>query len=213
VRLVGRRTIGVKRNVACEAAQGEIVIGWDDDDWYSPRRIARQVEPILEGRADATGLAETLMLDLQADRYWRFAPQLGNRIFEGGMVSGTLAFSRRLWVDGLRYPDASLAEDAAFQRALAKHGARIQRIPEDDLFIYLRHGSNSWRFTPGTFVDRSGWQSVPPPAFLGAEDFEAFRELRRAIGNAMSARAPRSVRQRAARVSTARVGGRTSWTG
>jgi hypothetical protein len=29
-----RSTIGYKRNVACQVARGDIVVQWDDDDWY-----------------------------------------------------------------------------------------------------------------------------------------------------------------------------------
>ena len=38
VRLDCRHSIGAKRNIACEAARGEIIAHWDDDDWYAPNR-------------------------------------------------------------------------------------------------------------------------------------------------------------------------------
>jgi hypothetical protein len=186
LRLPGRATIGVKRNAACEAAHGEIVIGWDDDDWYAPDRIARQVAPIVGGRADAVGLTESLMLDLLSDRYWRCTRHLHERIFAGGVVSGTMAFPRRLWAAGARFPDMSLAEDAIFQRALVRDGARLLRLGDEDLFIYVRHTTNSWRFVPGTYVDRGGWRQVPTPPFLRPDDLQAFRDLRLALQGAAS---------------------------
>src|SRR5262249_39730198 len=37
-----RSTIGAKRNLACEQAQGDIIAHWDDDDWYAPDRLRYQ---------------------------------------------------------------------------------------------------------------------------------------------------------------------------
>src|ERR1041384_2498726 len=52
LRQSGRRPIGVKRNFACEAARGEIILHWDDDDWYAPHRIRLQVEALCASNAD-----------------------------------------------------------------------------------------------------------------------------------------------------------------
>src|SRR5262249_1150426 len=56
VRLPARTSIGVKRNRACAEARGAIIAHWDDDDWYAPSRLTRQVAPMLAGDADLTGL-------------------------------------------------------------------------------------------------------------------------------------------------------------
>src|SRR5262249_33338037 len=42
VRHVSKRTIGAKRNIACEQARGDLIVHWDDDDWYPPTRVSRQ---------------------------------------------------------------------------------------------------------------------------------------------------------------------------
>ena len=56
LRLDRRTTIGARRNLACREARGAILVHWDDDDWYAPDRLRRQIAPILAGRADLTGL-------------------------------------------------------------------------------------------------------------------------------------------------------------
>jgi len=38
LRLDRRATIGAKRNIACEAAAGEVIAHWDDDDWMADWR-------------------------------------------------------------------------------------------------------------------------------------------------------------------------------
>jgi hypothetical protein len=51
------RSIGAMRNEACQLARGEIVAHWDDDDWYGPQRLTRQVEGIRSGEAsDISGI-------------------------------------------------------------------------------------------------------------------------------------------------------------
>src|SRR5205085_6482789 len=49
-RLPQKQTVGAKRNYACGQAQGSIIVHWDDDDWYAPCRVQRQIQPLLEGR-------------------------------------------------------------------------------------------------------------------------------------------------------------------
>ncbi|MBC8075789.1 MAG: glycosyltransferase, partial [Chloroflexales bacterium] len=170
VRLPGRQSIGAKRNFACDLAAGEIVICWDDDDWYGPRRISQQVAPLLSGRAEFTGLEESLLLCLPTAQFWACAPHLHARMFVDGVVSGTLAFKKAIWGRPVRFPNASLAEDAGLQRELTRSGARLEKVPNDGLFVYIRHDTNSWRFTPGEFLDRSGWQLVSPPSYMPAGD-------------------------------------------
>src|SRR5262249_23292196 len=64
VRVRATRTIGAKRNLGCEAASGEIVAHWDDDDWYGPDRLTAQAAPLLNGTADVTGLEGGYFLEL-----------------------------------------------------------------------------------------------------------------------------------------------------
>src|SRR5450755_929336 len=42
-------SIGVKRNVLCDAAQGEIIVHFDDDDFYGPHYI-RDMELFMTDR-------------------------------------------------------------------------------------------------------------------------------------------------------------------
>lgn len=178
IRLPGQQSIGAKRNLACEHARGEIIVLWDDDDWYDQSRISYQVEPLLTGRVDANGLAESLVMDLATSQFWRCTPRLHQRMFVQGIVSGTLAFRKRFWQQGARFPNVSLAEDAAFQRELVRRGARLEPLTNPHHFVYVRHGKNSWQFKTGQFLDRQGWQAIRPPSFMPPHDLAFYRELR-----------------------------------
>jgi glycosyltransferase involved in cell wall biosynthesis len=169
VQMAAGRTIGAKRNYACELAQGEIIAQWDDDDWYAAGRLTAQVAPLLAGKAEISGLMATLFFELSRWRFWSCTPELHKRMFEADVHGGTLVFRRQVWQQLARYPDRSLAEDAYFLRQALRRGARLSRLPNDNLFIYLRHAKNSWAFTCGQFLSPQGWQRRGEPPFSPEE--------------------------------------------
>jgi O-antigen biosynthesis protein len=162
LRAPGGESIGAKRNRACAAAAGELIVHWDDDDWYAPARLRRQIEPLLAGVADITALRATIFLDLDHWTYWRPTAELHRRMFVQDVHGGTLAYRRSVWRTN-RFPATSLAEDAAFLQAAVRRGARLHRLSDADLFVYVRHGTTAWRFACGSFLDPRGWHRVGEP--------------------------------------------------
>jgi len=163
------RSIGTMRNLAADHARGDIILHWDDDDWYAPTRISAQVQPILDGAADITALQETCFFDLDRWEFWRCTPEHHRRLFVADVHGGTLAYRRALYRGGCRYPEISLAEDAMFlQRALGI-GARLAPLSGEGLFIYLRHGRNAWAFGCGQYLGAAGWQRTGEPDTLAPD--------------------------------------------
>jgi glycosyltransferase involved in cell wall biosynthesis len=175
LRLSPRASIGAKRNLACAEARGEVIVHWDDDDWYAPSRLSWQAAPILAGRADITGLESRFTLRLPAGQFWTTGSELHHRMFFGDVAGGTLMFRRSIFTEGVRYPDVNLAEDAAFLRDAMHCGHRLVRLENPDVFVYVRHGRNTWEFEPGRFLDPRAWVSVARPPFLSSEAVEAYR--------------------------------------
>lgn len=166
LRAPARESIGGKRNRACERARGEVVVQWDDDDWYGPARLAVQVEPILDGGADVTAFRCDTVLDLPAWEWWSPDASAHARLFVGDVHGGTLAFRRKLWVRGSRYPDRSIAEDAWLLSDVLRRGARLHRLDGRGHFVYVRHESNSWRqFGLGS----AGWRRIAEPSLPAAD--------------------------------------------
>src|SRR6266851_4504972 len=114
VRIPRRASIGAKRNRGCELARGSIIAQWDDDDWYSPKRLSTQVAPLIAGEAEITALKAQVFFDLPRWRFWSCLPELHRHIFLEDVLGGTLAYLRTCWEKLGRYPDCSLAEDASF---------------------------------------------------------------------------------------------------
>jgi O-antigen biosynthesis protein len=157
------RSIGAMRNEACRLARGDIVAHWDDDDWYGPGRLSRQVAAIRAGSADITALRDSLVLDLPTWRFWRCRPDLHRRLFVRDVHGGTLVYRREVWANQARFPDASLAEDAVFLDQAVRRGARLRAVDAAGTFIYVRHGANAWGFTCGVTGGVGGWEAQPEP--------------------------------------------------
>lgn len=175
--LVARTSIGAKRNLACEQAAGEIIAHWDDDDWYAADRLRYQSAPIVAGEADITGLENAFVLDLPEGKFWTTKPQLHQKMFVGNVHGGTLVYRKQLLSDGLRYPNANLAEDAWLLHYALQRGNRLLRLANAGVFVYMRHGGNAWReCTPGRFLDPAGWQRIDPPPGLPSSIITTYRE-------------------------------------
>ncbi len=174
-----RCSIGNKRNMACEAATGDIVIHWDDDDWYGPRRISEQISPILSGDAELSGLETRWLFDLERGEFWTIKPALHQRMFVEDVHGGTLAFAREVWDRGIRYPNASLAEDAAFLRHAVRSGMRLAKVPNSGVFVYSRHSHNAWRFPLGSYIDADSWSRNAPPEALTEAIVRMYRQAAR----------------------------------
>jgi glycosyltransferase involved in cell wall biosynthesis len=169
LRLPSRKSIGAKRNLACQQAQGEIIAHWDDDDWYSSDRLRYQVMPIINGGGDITGLENAFVLALPVGQFWTTKPDLHERMFVGNVHGGTLVYRKNLWQQGLRYPETNLAEDADLLHNAVERGKRLVRLANPGVFVYVRHGTNAWReFAPGHFLNPAGWERIAPPRFLPA---------------------------------------------
>src|SRR5258708_33575443 len=70
-RVPGGRTLGALRNAAVDAAHGDYVCQWDDDDRYHPRRLEVQLEGLRAAKSDASFLADQLHLFAEAhEMYW-----------------------------------------------------------------------------------------------------------------------------------------------
>lgn len=169
VRVQANLSIGAKRNRSVAEAHGAFIAQWDDDDWYGPERLSVQIAPLLCGSADITGLFDTVFFELDAWRFWTTTPGLHARMFVRDVHGGTLVFRRSAWGQHACYPDTSLREDADFLVAAVAQGARVVRLSGRGLYLYVRHGENTWRFASGEFLDSTLWRTIDEPSYLATD--------------------------------------------
>jgi glycosyltransferase involved in cell wall biosynthesis len=63
-------SIGLKRNLACDKAAGEIIVHWDDDEWYAFDWISRGVANLVESGANITGIEFINYYSAITDTFW-----------------------------------------------------------------------------------------------------------------------------------------------
>jgi hypothetical protein len=178
IRLLERQSTGAKRNLACRAARGDVIIQWDDDDWHGGGRIRKQIAPISRGVAEISGMADTPVLELAEMRLWAPSPQVFKRRALAGVHGGTLAYRREVFDHLTCYPDATHGEDIAFLRPALLAGCRVAAVPAESDFVYVRHGRNASRMAE--FFARFEGRHLAAPPQLKA-DLPYYRQLQSAL--------------------------------
>jgi hypothetical protein len=179
-RLETRASIGNKRELACELADGNVLVQWDDDDWHGAARLRRQVAPLATGAADMTGILRGYLLDLRTLRFWKGAPPLHEGSLHPLIVAGTLAFTREAWLEAGGYPDRSIGEEVALLAAIKSSGGAVATVLCDGIFVQVRHASNSWRLPFAANDGPPGWFEVPRPQFMPLADLRFYQAIHEA---------------------------------
>jgi glycosyltransferase involved in cell wall biosynthesis len=143
-------SLGALRNVSLDAATGDIVCQWDDDDCYHPDRVLYQVEQMVRQGARACFLTDNLQL-LEPDRqlFWinwtRYAGkdeqgEQWRRLFPPTMM--TVKDNR------FRYPEvgpfAQAGEDLSFAADLCREVPVVMVQGMGWLYLYVFHGENTF---------------------------------------------------------------------
>ncbi len=89
-----KQTIGEKRNTACEYATGEIIVHWDDDDWYTPQWIKQQVLALQKGNTKITGLDKPFFYSEKLNKAWQYIYPENEKKWVYG---ATLAYWKSVW--------------------------------------------------------------------------------------------------------------------
>jgi glycosyltransferase involved in cell wall biosynthesis len=170
-------SVGEKRNAAVEATDAPIIAHWDDDDWYGPHRLSFQLEPLRSGDADVTGIDADFVFDIATGQFWSIARWLHAAIMRLDVHGGTIVYRRDVWERAGGFPAIDCAEDAALLERAAAGGARIVKLPNRAIFVYVRHRHNTWRFTCGEDWGPDGWTASDAPEFMPSEDLAFYRRL------------------------------------
>jgi len=129
-------TIGTKRNIACEKAQGEIIIHWDDDDWYAKDWISRQVTAQLTSGADITGLNSVDFYSPTVNKRWRYQDLDTEKPW---LCGATMAYRKSLW-EKHNFIDLQVGEDYDF---VWNSGGKTFALNYLEGFVSILHAHNT----------------------------------------------------------------------
>src|SRR4051794_22506421 len=135
-------SLGALRNVSLDAALGEVICLWDDDDRHHPRRMEHQVNALLGAGAGALLLSDCLHAFMDDGHcYW---VNWARTRFRG--LPGTLVAWRN---HGVRYPEtgrfAQAGEDTDLLVRLARATPTVFLAAPPLLYVYRFHGCNTWQ--------------------------------------------------------------------
>ena len=151
VRHAPGRTLGHLRNAAVEAARGDHVCQWDDDDRYHPQRLALQWQALREANADFCFLRDQLhWFSANGEMYW---DDWDREAYPMNVVQGTLLGRRERMPS---YPDHTRGEDTGLLHAILRRGDRIARLHGAGwCYVYVYHGGNVWDAAHHTAISRA----------------------------------------------------------
>jgi glycosyltransferase involved in cell wall biosynthesis len=136
-RIEPSKTIGFKRNYACEKAKGEIIVHWDDDDWYAQDWISRQVQAIKEHpEADICGLNQIIFFSPLLNKYWIHEGDKEERPYLSG---ATMAYKKSFWKEH-PFKDVQIGEDYDY---VWNTGANIFAHGYKNGFLSILHAKNT----------------------------------------------------------------------
>jgi len=128
--------IGIKRNYACDKAEGEIIMHWDDDDYYGYDWISRSITALETSKADICGLNDIYFYSPLQNKYWRYADTEGEKHWLSG---ATMAYHKTWW-EKHPFKDIQIGEDNDYTW---NSGAKIFAHDYTDGFIATLHAHNT----------------------------------------------------------------------
>jgi len=129
-------TVGKKRNIACNAAKGEIIVHFDDDDWYGPTRVEDYVKLLIKN-------SDIYVIGYNRARYYEVDTKIARTYtFPRKWVSGSSLCYRKSFWETNKFPDISVGEDNAFIEKTPP--IRIMSLDGYDSHILRDHNENTW---------------------------------------------------------------------
>lgn len=163
-------TIGEKRNILISEAKGNIIVNFDDDDFYAPQYVTNVVDTMLKHNFDFLNLRGFFLHHCKENRYgyWDLTKQNGmhyqfgpdefkivefneskNRILPNLSISYGFGYSYRkvVW-DNFKVPDLDWKEDVEFALKI-KNDFRLGGLFDNQgLCMHFIHDYNTSRSFP-----------------------------------------------------------------
>jgi glycosyltransferase involved in cell wall biosynthesis len=148
----GDKTIGAKRNAGAAASHGSLIAHWDDDDWYSRRRLEDQAAAFTAGEDwPALSVARwCLFHDVDLGDVWMFEDPTDHY----PNIGASLMYRREFWRANKFDPARHVGEDRKFiiGAVVDRRGVvmpedlparRHSWSPEVPLMVAREHGGNT----------------------------------------------------------------------
>lgn len=144
-------TLGEKLNLACEYAQGPIIVNWDDDDWYARRRITYQVEELLKHKTSICGINNLLYYDIKNSKGYKYTYPENHKTW---LLGSSQCYTKVFW-ENHRFAHINVGMDGLFVWSATPD--RITVLPDPTFSVHMIHKDN---ISPKQ-TNHSWWHTYP----------------------------------------------------
>ncbi len=138
VRMMEKKSMGAKHNLACDMANGDIIVHWDDDDWMSDSRISYQVGELLSRPPTSLlGLSRLIYYDPRKNSSWEYVYPPGQRAWVCG---NTFCYRKPVWQ---KNPFPARNEGADTMWVWGLKDAAISAHSDHCFYISIIHAKNT----------------------------------------------------------------------
>ncbi len=146
-----RMRLGEKRNLGCKYAKADVIMHWDDDDFYASNWISYQYAILQSKGADVCGLSKVYFYHLDDNQAWKYEYPKDEKSWVAG---ATMAYAKNYWKHH-PFPNINVGEDNVFVWAA---GAKVYAHHYFDGFVARIHDKN----TSPKKTHSSRWEEVSP---------------------------------------------------
>ena len=150
-RLERKITLGAKLNLACSYARGNIIVNWDDDDWYAAHRLSYQVNALRQANTDVCGINHLLYFDIRNKHAYKYIYPHDQRVW---LLGSSLCYTRESWSRN-HFADINVGMDGLFVWNMSAD--RVTVLPDPTFSVHMIHNDN---VCPKK-TDGSWWHNYP----------------------------------------------------
>jgi glycosyltransferase involved in cell wall biosynthesis len=127
--------LGKKRNLINSMATGDIIVCFDDDDYYSPDRVSHAVLKLTSSKCQIAGSSVIHIYYSKLDKIYEFGPYAP---YHG--TNGTMAYTKEYLNNHSYLDDKTQAEEAHFTNNFSE--PMVQLDPHK-VILCIAHGKNT----------------------------------------------------------------------
>lgn len=167
-------TIGQKRNKLHEEARGEIIVVFDDDDYYMPERINYSVQMLISKKVELCGCSRNHMYFSDEKKIYEIGPYTA-AFGSNHATFGTMTYTKNYAVKHKCNETKTFAEESEF---LNMYKERLYQLDPTKVMIVICHSQNTFnkdklRDGASAFVKKTGLQLKGFIKNKGLRDFYA----------------------------------------
>lgn len=124
-----------KRNMLNNEAKGDIIVCFDDDDYYAPDRVEHAVEKLTKNNADLAGSSVLHIYFPELEQIYEYGPYGDNHA-----TNGTMAYTKKYCEKHKYASDKKVAEEGSFTENFKE---KLIQLDPKKVMLCISHHENT----------------------------------------------------------------------